>query len=133
MSDKPKHPGGRPSKYSPAYCDEVVDILSQGHSLTGFAGHIGVTRETVWAWTKEHPEFANAVKAGQAKAVVWWEKRLADIVENGGGNVVAAIFGLKNRAADDWRDKQMIEHSVDGALADVLEAARKRKDAGAQS
>lgn len=102
---------GRPSKYSHAYCEEVINVLSEGHSVTAFAGMIGVARSTVFLWAVEHPEFSDALKVGQAKATAYWERILAQVASTGKGNAVAAIFGLKNRAADDWSDKVVTEHT----------------------
>src|SRR5689334_5938392 len=96
---------GRPSKYSDAYCNEVIECLAEGKSVTAFAGRIGVSRATVFNWADEHPEFLDALKVGQAKATEFWEGTLTDIAKGKPGNATAAIFGLKNRAPDDWRDK----------------------------
>lgn len=106
--------GGRPSKYSPAYCNEVIECLSEGHSVTAFAGRIGVARSTVFKWADEYPEFSDALKVGQAKATSFWETILVKVAREGGGNATAAIFGLKNRASDDWADKIVSEHSGPG-------------------
>lgn len=103
--------GGRPSKYSEAYCNEAVECLGEGHSVTALAGRLGVARSTVFKWADEHPEFSDALKVGQAKATAFWERVLIKIAQDGGGNATAAIFGLKNRAADDWADKVVNEHS----------------------
>lgn len=105
------NPVGRPSKYQDAYCVEVVDFLAEGHSMAAFAGHIGVNPDTTAEWEKVHPEFSDAVKRGRAKAVLWWEKKL--MVGKASGEVTAAIFGLKNRAASEWRDK--VDHELRGA------------------
>lgn len=105
------HAGGRPSKYSPAYCEEVISFLAEGHSVTAFAGHIGVARSTVFKWADEIPEFSDALKVGQAKATAAWERVLLKVAKDGGGNATAAIFGLKNRAAEDWADKVTTEHT----------------------
>lgn len=102
---------GRPSKYSPAYCDEVISTLSEGHSVTAFAGRIGVARSTVFKWAEEHREFSDALKIGQAKAVEFWERILATVAREGKGNATAAIFALKNRASDDWADRVVQEHT----------------------
>jgi hypothetical protein len=125
------HPGGRPSKYSPAYCDEVISFLSDGHSVTAFAGHIGVARSTVFKWADEIPEFSDALKVGQAKATALWETVLLKVAKEGGGNATAAIFGLKNRAHEDWADKITTEHTgKDGGAivtADVSETEIARR------
>lgn len=102
-------PAGRPSKYSPAYCNEVIECLAKGHSVTAFAGEIGVARSTVFLWAAEISEFSDALKVGQAKATSFWEDILVKVARDGGGNATATIFGLKNRAGDDWSDKTTTE------------------------
>jgi hypothetical protein len=102
---------GRPSSYDPAYCDQVIEFLKDGYSLTAFAGEIGVARSTVFKWMEEHEEFSDSVKIGQAGATLWWEKANRALATSGTGNATACIFGLKNRASDDWRDISKTEHS----------------------
>ena len=102
---------GRPSDYDPAFCDEAVEFLAQGYSIAAFAGHIGVARSTVYKWVDTHPEFSDAVKVGQAKAVLWWEDRNRALARGEDGNATSIVFGLKNRAADEWRDVKAIEAS----------------------
>jgi hypothetical protein len=87
----------------------VIDFLGMGHSVTAFAGHIGVARSTVFKWADEIPEFSDALKVGQAKATACWETVLLKVAKEGGGNATAAIFGLKNRASEDWADKVVQE------------------------
>jgi hypothetical protein len=103
--------GGRPSKYDPAYCALIVEEMAQGKSATAVAADIGVCRDTISEWVSVHPEFSVALKRGKAKAAAWWEDRLRTIVGGQAGNVTAAIFGLKNMAAEDWKDKHDVEHS----------------------
>jgi len=100
-----------PTLYRVEYCDEVVDCLKDGHSLACFAGQIGVTPKSIYDWMAKHPEFADAVRCAQAKSILWWERRILDLAQNGKGNAKAIIFGLKNRAAQDWRDNIHTEAS----------------------
>jgi len=100
---------GAQSAYRPEYCDIAIETLSDGHSIAGLAGRIGVARSTVFLWREKHPEFDEAVRVGLAGAVYWWEQRAAESARGGKGNPATIIFGLKNRAADDWRDR--IEHT----------------------
>lgn len=114
-----KRPEGRPSKYKPAYCNEVVEHMAQGASLTSFAGEIGVARSTINQWMEDHSEFSEAVRVGKAKCAAWWEKAGRQIVMGGGGPGAAtlAVFGIKNMAPEDWRDKQEHDHtSSDGSM-----------------
>lgn len=101
----------RPTDYDPAFCDEAVTFLAEGYSLAAFAGHIGTTRQSVYNWTERYPEFLDAVKTGQAKAIFWWERRNKEFAQTGEGNATAIIFGLKNRASDEWRDVKATEIS----------------------
>jgi hypothetical protein len=98
-------PGGRPTDYDPAYCEQVIEFLKDGYSVAAFAGHIGKAASTVELWRTKHPEFSEAVKVGQAGAVLWWENRARAVARGEDGNPTAVIFGLKNRAPDQWRDK----------------------------
>lgn len=111
---------GRPTKYKADYCEQVIDSGGKGHSITAFAGSIGVARSTVFAWAKEYPEFADAMEIAKAKATEFWEKILITIAEGGDGHATAAIFGLKNRASDDWSDRTVQEHTgKDGGPIEV--------------
>ena len=102
---------GRPSKYDPAFCDIAREFMLDGYSVTALAGHIGVARSTVFKWAEENPEFSDALKSGQASAALWWEKTLRQVAQTGEGNASAAIFGVKNRSSEDWRDKQEHDHT----------------------
>lgn len=133
---QPSRYGQHLLKYKPEYCEQVVAIMSEGVSLTGFAGRIGVCRKTVWEWSKKYPEFADALDRGKEASALFWEQELIR-VSKAGTNTSAAIFALKNRGADDWKDKQEIEtrnynlnveltrddriKSIEGKLARIIE------------
>ena len=102
---------GRPSKYNEAYDSLIIEEMSQGKSIAAFAAEIGVARSTIQEWEKQYPTFSVALKTGKAKCAAWWEERIRAIVKGETGNVTAAIFGLKNMAAEDWKDKHDVEHS----------------------
>lgn len=102
-------PVGRPSKYEPRFCDELIEFMGGGYSLTAFAGSIGVARSTINVWMAEHAEFSEATRVGQAKRTMALEKTL--IAGETGPKVTGHIFALKNADPDGWRDKQELEHS----------------------
>ncbi len=117
----------RPTKFDPGYCDEIVAYMQEGASISAFAAKIGVARSTINEWAEHHPEFSEALKAGKAACAAWWEERLREIAKAGGGPgaATAVIFGLKNMAAEDWRDRQEVEHSgsVDVTTKEQRDAA----------
>ena len=84
--------------------------MVEGYSVTALAGHIGVARSTVFKWAEENEEFSDALKSGQASAALWWEKTLRQVAQTGDGNASAAIFGVKNRSSEEWKDKQEVQH-----------------------
>lgn len=97
---------GRPSDYDPAYCEQIVDYMGQGYSLTAFAGHIGHHRETLLNWGREHAEFFDAIKRGKAARTRCLEEGL--LSSEVGPRVTARIFALKNAAPEEWKDKVAI-------------------------
>ena len=74
--------------------------MTRGYSLTAFAGHIGVGRDTVDDWAKANPDFGQAIKRGQAARVFYWEKRLITAEKV---RVTPIMFALKNASPDEWR------------------------------
>lgn len=117
MTDK--RPVGRPSLYDPAYCEQVVEHMAEGASLTSFAASIDVARSTINEWMEAHTEFSEAVRKGKAKCAAWWEERGRSIALTGGGPGAGTLvmFGLKNMGADDWSDRQSVDHtSSDGSM-----------------
>lgn len=101
----------RSTSYKPDYCNEIIECLAKGHSIAAFAGEIGVAASTVYKWITDIEEFAQAYAIAKAKAIRFWETKLIEIADSGKGNVTAIIFGLKNRAAEEWRDVQKFEHT----------------------
>lgn len=117
-----KSTGGRPTKYKASYCAAVIECAAEGHSVAAFAGRIGVARSAVYEWAKKNPEFADAMEVAKAKATEFWEKILIKIANGGDGHATAAIFGLKNRASDDWSDRTVQEHTgKDGGPIEVAD------------
>lgn len=105
-------PAGRPSDYREEYCEKAIEVLEKGYSLTVLAGELDTSRQTIDAWMKAHPAFLDAVRRGRAKGAKVWEDRLAaSSSTKDAGNATSVAFGLKNLAADDWKDRQEIEHS----------------------
>ncbi len=106
---------GRPSKYDPIYCEQLVAHMATGASVGSFCAEIDIARSTINVWAAEHPEFSEALSRGKAKAQAWWETNARALVTEGGSSAQSTmiIFGLKNMSGTDWRDKQEVEHSGD--------------------
>lgn len=101
----------RQSRYKESYCMDVVEFMGRGHSATAFAGEIGVSRDTLYDWRGKYPDFMEAMKVGQAKRVLFWEREHMRITETGEGMIVGSIFALKNADPTDpegYRDRHEI-------------------------
>lgn len=124
-------PAGRPSKYSEAYCNEVIDFMGQGFSLTAFAGEIGVARSTINVWMQAHPEFSEAVQKGQAKRVQFLERGL--LSGDTGPRVTSHIFALKNAGPEEWRDKVQIGGDPDNPVRHAIQVTFVGGDPGSDT
>jgi hypothetical protein len=111
-----KRPVGRPTKYEKRFCDMLVEDMAAGFSVTAFAGSIGVSRSTINEWA-EHPEFSEALNAGKAKRLRFWEQTAINVAAKGTGGPGAAsviTFGLKNMGGDEWSAPD--KHEIAGGL-----------------
>ena len=132
-------PGGRPSKKDSVDLKQVAKLYKAGLTDKQVGVVIGVNRDTIWDWRDEHgprywPEFSDAIKESKGisdEKVVrsLWERATGyehpeeKIHVNSDGDVTrvrtikhyppdtaAAFIWLKNRCADEWKDK----HEVTG-------------------
>lgn len=125
-NNRPPRPGeGRPSKYDPKYCKEIVAyftvkpyqvktmgkrgkvlIANDLRFLSAFARKIGVEHKTLDNWCHEHPEFLQAyTRAKQLQMEMLVSNGL-----NGTYDSRFAIFSAKNMIG--WVDKSEIDHGV---------------------
>lgn len=117
----PEHRGrGQPTLYRPEYAVMVAEDMAKGFTLAAFAGLIGVARDTVYEWVKRHPDFSDAVNRGKAGQQRAYERKL--LTADRGGEVAAAIFGLKNIAPQDWREVRTVKHDHDHAIHMLTDA-----------
>lgn len=102
---------GRPSLYDPAYCEKVIELGKQGMSVVEMACEIGVAKQTLYDWEKEHAEFLDAFARAREESQAWWEK--AGRVGMAGKNIDAAIWSrsMAARFPNDWRETKRNEHS----------------------
>lgn len=130
-NDKPKGPGGRPSKYDPKYIQEMIDFFKRDYtmrkngkseacdfpSIARFAVNIDVANSTIYEWANKHPEFSVALKKCQ--------EMQEDIIVNnslkGSYNGAFAQFLLKNNFG--YRDKQEVDQTIQEIKIDTQDEA----------
>lgn len=132
MTDK--HPGGRPTKYDPAFCEQAAKLCELGATDIELADFFGVDTVTIYRWKNANERFCKAVIVGKEKADQRVERAFfnkavgytfesekvfqhqgeiirAATLEHVPPDAGAALNWLKNRKPDEWRDKQDIEHT----------------------
>lgn len=125
---------GRPSAYKTEYVDKAYKLCLLGATDKQMADIFGVAESTFNLWKKEHKEFSESLKRGkhEADAIIaeslynrakgyshadvhisnyQGQVTLTPIIKHYPPDTTAAIFWLKNRKTDQWRDKQDVEHS----------------------
>lgn len=108
MSETEKNKGGRPSKYDPIYCEEILTYfneLEEFPTLAGFAVSIDAHKDTLNEWGSVHDEFSVAIK--KAKGIQ--EGRLVTGAMANSYNTAFSIFFAKNNLG--YKDKTETEHS----------------------
>ena len=88
---------------------EVERLAARGLSQEQICHCIGISPATLYKYKKTNTEFAEALKRGQSRGVKDITNALYTQAME--GNTAAAIFFLKNRDRDAWKDKQDLEHS----------------------
>ena len=125
---------GRPSKFDEKMCEQAEKLAKLGATDKEMADFFDVSESTLNLWKEEHPEFSESLKRGKTIAdaevshklyhrALGYEHPEDKIFLHEGSPVVvptvkhyppdstAAIFWLKNRQRDKWRDRQEHEHT----------------------
>ena len=68
----PARPRGRPSLYNAAYCERVLKLAAEGCGKVEIAAALFVSRKTLNAWAKAHPEFREALRGAKDLEYAWW-------------------------------------------------------------
>lgn len=127
---------GRPPTYKPTFAKQAAVLARLGATDMEMADAFGVEVRTIYRWKHDHPEFCQALKAGKDEAderverslyqkAIGYEQDEVKIFMPAGAekpvyapfrakiapDTTAAIFWLKNRRSQEWRDKQEIDHT----------------------
>lgn len=123
----------RPTKYKAEYVEQAKKLCKLGATDIEIADFFDVDVRTLYRWKGEHEEFCQALKIAKDEADERVERSLfarangyehdeVDIRVVAGvivqtpirkyypPDTTAAIFWLKNRKPNDWRDKTEHEH-----------------------
>jgi hypothetical protein len=139
---------GRPSKFKDEFCEQAAKLCRLGATDQELADFFGVEVRTLYRWKSEHEAFCQALKAGKDSADERVERSLfarANGYEHDevdirvvGGEIVqtpirkyyppdttAAIFWLKNRRPERWRETKAVELTGPGGGAVQYQQVRR--------
>lgn len=129
-------PAGRPTKYKSEYAEQAFKLCLLGATDDRLADFFEVAESTLHLWKKENPEFSEAIKRGKDEADAKVaeslynralgyshpEDKIFNVQGKGGPepmivptikhyppDATSAIFWLKNRQKEKWRDKTEVE------------------------
>ncbi len=109
-----KEKAGAPSLYRVQYCDKLIEVMGNGKNFTCFCHEIGIVRDTAYGWTKQYPEFSDALKKGKAALENYMidEGRLISRGVYQFAKPGIWVFMMKNMCG--WTDKTEVksEHTV---------------------
>ena len=127
---------GRPTEYKTEYNEQVYKLCLLGAKDKEIADFFNIEKSTLNLWKQKHPEFMDSIKEGKEladvkvaeslyhKAIGYKKKSIQfatfqgqitdsqEYIEEIPPDTTAAIFWLKNRKSDVWREKQEIATTI---------------------
>jgi energy-coupling factor transporter ATP-binding protein EcfA2 len=133
---------GRPSKYKPELLEKIKTLYGQGKTDEQVAALVGVTTKTLYNWRERFAEFLLAVNEQKQLVDDMVEATLlrralgytvpeehvfcfkGEIITHQGQkhyppDPFAAMFWLKNRRPDKWREKVVVEDATTKQLQNI--------------
>lgn len=107
---------GRPTDYDPEYCVTAIALGYLGKNITEIAFEIGVTRQTLYNWGDQHPEFFDALqRAREAAECFYMEHGRAGMMLGKEFNGQVWEFMAKNHLPESFADRSQTDITSGGA------------------
>lgn len=137
---------GRPTKYKPEYAKQAYKLCLLGATDKGIANYFEVDEATINRWKLEFPEFCESLKEGKEEADAIVASSLfhratgyshpdtdikiykgkvikTELIKHYPPDSTAAIFWLKNRNPEKWREKQELQLNNEVVKGFIIEPA----------
>jgi len=163
MTENKKPARGRPTEYKEDYNKQAFHLTLLGATDKELATSFGVKEQTITNWKRTYKDFFASIKEGKIEAdanvsnslykkalgghfiekqkviIVDGKEKIITLKEQVPPDTTSAIFWLKNRQPDKWRDKVDVNGKFDlGEVSlewvkenflDKMDDARKRQEA----
>ncbi len=143
---------GRPTDYRDDFARQAAKLCLLGATDQELADFFDVSVRTIHRWKADHDDFCHSIKAGKEQAddrverslyqrAVGYEQEEVKIFMPAGADepvyapftakvtpdTTAAIFWLKNRRKDEWRDRHDLTHGNPDGTAITFQTVIERK------
>lgn len=103
------HPGGRPTKYRPEYCETIIELGRMGYSKARMAAHFDVAKTTIDNWAADFPEFLDALSRATTLAQAHFEEKGYTNLGERNFNTPLFLGLMKSMFKEDYQDRSVNE------------------------
>jgi transposase len=101
---------GRKSKYTPDVVERIVQAIQLGSPYNLACQYAGISHETFHQWINNKPEFSEAVKEAEGKAVVGWLAKIEKAATSGSWQ--AAAWKLERRYFQEFGQRARLDINI---------------------
>lgn len=122
---KVKRPVGRPTKYKPEYCEQIIELGKQGKSIAQMASYFDVDKASIYDWAASQEDFSTALARAKAHSQTWWEDQAQKNMSDRNFNAQLWLKSVASRFREDYTEKQVTE--LTGANGGAVQVETKSK------
>jgi len=104
-----KRPVGRPSKYKPEYCEEIIRLGKEGKSIAQMAAFFDVDKASIFRWAEESDDFRTAFARAKVHSQNWWEDKAQQNLASRDFNAQLWLKSVASRFRDDYTERTQTE------------------------
>jgi len=123
---KGKSNAGRPTKYPEtqkereALCEYVIALGSEGKTPVQIACALQVSRQTLYNWGDEHPEFLAALTRAKEEEQAHMERLGYQGMHSKDFNAAVWKTSMQARFRDEYTERRKVDHGVQDSLANLM-------------
>ncbi len=120
-----KHAGGAPVKFDPEVITKLKSAFANSFSVEQAAIYAGVTKQTLYNWKDRYPELFDDVWQYRENPTMKAKQVVVGSIN--GGDVESAKWWLKNKASDEFGNKNEVPNIVNFINQATFNAGKYKK------